>query len=175
MTTPNLMLEDKVAVVSGASRGIGRAIAELFARQGATVVICGRKQETLLQAASEMKDCAGRVYPLACHVGRAGDIQRLVDTTHREFGKIDILVNNAGCNVRKPALDVSWDDWNLVLDTNLRGTFFVSQAAASAPPSPPPSPRGLRTPAPCPLFCQSSIPRQPCFRLPITSWLLYIY
>jgi NAD(P)-dependent dehydrogenase (short-subunit alcohol dehydrogenase family) len=99
MTTPSLTLTDKVAVVSGASRGIGRAIAESFAREGATVVICGRKPDTLQQAASEMKDCAGRVYPVVCHVGRAADIQQLVDTTHREFGKIDILVNNAATNI----------------------------------------------------------------------------
>ena len=93
MTTPTLTLTGKVAVVTGASRGIGRAIAELFAREGATVVICGRKLDKLQQAAAEMKDLPGRVYPMACHVGRAADIRNLVDTTHREFGKIDILVN----------------------------------------------------------------------------------
>src|SRR6266702_3480886 len=99
MSTGTLALENKIAVVSGASRGIGRAIAELFAREGATVVICGRKMETLQQAAAEMKDCAGQVYPLVCHVGRAADIQNLVDTTHREFGRIDVLVNNAATNI----------------------------------------------------------------------------
>ncbi len=57
-------------------------------------------------------------------------IQRMVETAHAHFGKIDILVNNAGCNVRKPAVDVTWDDWSLVLDTNLRGSFFVAQAVA---------------------------------------------
>src|ERR1035437_10895901 len=105
MTTPTLSLADKVAVVTGASRGIGRAIAELFAREGATVVICGRGLETLQQAAAEMKECVGRVYPLACHVGRSADIQQLVDTSLREFGKIDILVNNAATNIaQEPVL-----------------------------------------------------------------------
>src|SRR5271169_5663758 len=100
-----LTLKDRVAVVSGASRGIGRAIAELFAREGATVVICGRKLETLEQAAAEMKDCAGRVYPVACYVGRAADIRRLVDSTLGEFGRIDILVNNAATNIaQEPVL-----------------------------------------------------------------------
>src|ERR1039457_5744484 len=94
-----LRLKDKVAVVSGASRGIGRAIAEAFAREGATVVICGRKLETLQQAAAEMKDSPGRVYPLACHVGCAADIRNLVETTLREFGKIDIQVSSAATNL----------------------------------------------------------------------------
>src|ERR1017187_1661150 len=100
-----LTLTDKVALVTGASRGIGRAIAELFAREGATVAICGRKAETLALAAAEMKNCAGRVYPLVCHVGRAADIRQLLDTTQGEFGKIDILVNNAATNIaQEPVL-----------------------------------------------------------------------
>ena len=57
-------------------------------------------------------------------------IQRMVELAFREFHRIDVLVNNAGCNVRKRAVEVTWDDWNLILDTNLRGTFFVAQAAA---------------------------------------------
>src|SRR5437016_7492973 len=99
MTMSSPVLKDKVAVVTGASRGIGRAIAQAFAREGATVVICGRKQETLEQVAAEIGGAAGRIYPLACHVGRADQIQRLVETTNREFGKIDILVNNAATNI----------------------------------------------------------------------------
>jgi dehydrogenase/reductase SDR family protein 4 len=131
MTTPTLTLAGKVAVVSGASRGIGRAIAELFAREGATVVICGRKQETLLQAAAEMKDCAGRVYPLACHVGRARDIQHLVDTAHREFGKIDILVNNAATNIaQEPVLQVDEAKFDKMIEVNLKSVFRFIQAVA---------------------------------------------
>ena len=132
MTIPNLILEDKVAVVTGASRGIGRAIAELFARQGATVVICGRKQETLDQAAAEMKDCAGRIYPLACHVGRAEDIKRLVDTTHREFGKIDILVNNAATNIaQEPVLQTDDAKFDKMIEINLKSAFRFTQAVAT--------------------------------------------
>ena len=131
MTTPTLTLTDKVAVVTGASRGIGRAIAALFAREGATVVICGRKPETLLQAAAEMKDCAGRVYPVACHVGRAADIARLVDTTHREFGKIDILVNNAATNIaQEPALQVDEAKFDKMIEINLKSAFRLIQAVA---------------------------------------------
>src|SRR5271169_4606940 len=84
-------LDGKVAIVTGASRGIGRAIAEVFAREGARVVICGRKQETLDQAAREI---GSSVKPVACHVGRSDQIDNLVAMTAREFGQIDILVNN---------------------------------------------------------------------------------
>ncbi len=71
-----------------------------------------------------------RVLPLELDVRDFESIQRMAEAAHAHYGQIDILVNNAGCNVRKPAVDVSWDDWNLVLDTNLRGTFFVAQAIA---------------------------------------------
>src|SRR5262244_827657 len=102
MTSP--ILKDRVAVVTGASRGIGRAIAEAFAREGAAVVICGRKQETLDQVAAEI---GGAIHPVACHVGRADQIQRLVETTTAKFGRIDILVNNAGTNIaQEPVLDI---------------------------------------------------------------------
>jgi len=131
MTTPALTLTDKVAVVSGASRGIGRAIAESFAREGATVVICGRKAETLQQTASEMKDCAGRVYPVVCHVGRAADIQQLVDITHREFGRIDILVNNAATNIaQEPVWQVDEAKFDKMIEVNLKSAFRFIQAVA---------------------------------------------
>jgi len=71
-----------------------------------------------------------RAVPIALEVRDEQSIQRMVRDAHDAFGRIDILVNNAGCNVRKPAADVTWDDWNLVLDTNLRGPFFVAQAVA---------------------------------------------
>jgi NAD(P)-dependent dehydrogenase (short-subunit alcohol dehydrogenase family) len=131
MTTPALTLTDKVAVVSGASRGIGRAIAESFAREGATVVICGRKPDTLQQAAAEMKDYAGRVYPMVCHVGRAADIQQLVDTTHREFGRIDILVNNAGTNIaQEPVWQVDEAKFDKMIEVNLKSAFRFIQAVS---------------------------------------------
>jgi NAD(P)-dependent dehydrogenase (short-subunit alcohol dehydrogenase family) len=131
MIPPALTLTDKVAVVSGASRGIGRAIAESFAREGATVVICGRKPDTLQQAAAEMKDYAGRVYPVTCHVGRAADIQQLVDTTHREFGRIDILVNNAATNIaQEPVLEVDEAKFDKMIEINLKSAFRLIQAVA---------------------------------------------
>src|SRR5215470_10682427 len=107
MTMNSPVLKDRVAVVTGASRGIGRAIAHAFAREGATVVICGRKQETLEQVAAETAGCPGKVRPVVCHVGRAEQIRQLVETTEREFGRIDVLVNNAATNIaQEPVLGI---------------------------------------------------------------------
>jgi NAD(P)-dependent dehydrogenase (short-subunit alcohol dehydrogenase family) len=130
-----LTLKDKVAVVSGASRGIGRAIAEQFAREGATVVICGRKQETLDRVAAEMAsettDGPGSIHPIVCHVGRAADIQRLVETAHRQFGRIDILVNNAATNIaQEPVLQVDEARFDKMIEINLKSAFRFIQAVA---------------------------------------------
>jgi dehydrogenase/reductase SDR family protein 4 len=122
------VLHNKVAIVTGASRGIGKAIAAAFAREGAAVVICGRKQETLDQVASKI---TGQVFPLACHVGRKDDIQRLVETAHREFGKVDILVNNAATNIaQEPVLQVDENKFDKMIEINLKSAFRLIQAIA---------------------------------------------
>ena len=129
MTSP--VLKDKVAVVTGASRGIGRAIAAAFAREGAHVVICGRKQETLDRVASELAGGPGEIHPLACHVGKAEQIQHLVDTTHRQFGKIDILVNNAATNIaQEPVLEIDEVKFDKMVEINLKSAFRLTQAIA---------------------------------------------
>jgi len=121
-------LQDKVAIVTGASRGIGRSIAEVFAREGASVVICGRKQETLDQVAHEV---AGRIVPMACHVGRLEDLERLVDRTTREFGRIDILVNNAGTNIAQgPAIEMTDIQFDKMVEINLKSTFRLTRLVA---------------------------------------------
>ena len=121
-------LHNRIALVTGASRGIGKAIAAAFAREGATVVICARKQEALEQAAAEIK---GNVLPLACHVGRPEDIARLVKTAHQEFGRIDILVNNAGTNIaQEPVLQVDENKFDKMIATNLKSAFLLMQAIA---------------------------------------------
>src|ERR1700681_4452877 len=131
MTISSPILKDKVAVVTGASRGIGRAIAQAFAREAATVVICGRKQETLDQVAAEIGGSAGAIYPLACHVGRADQIQRLVETTHHKFGKIDILVNNAATNIaQEPVLQIDEGKFDKMVEVNLKSAFRLIQAIA---------------------------------------------
>src|ERR1700730_13015355 len=124
-------LKDKVAIVTGGSRGIGQSIAEVFAREGATVVICGRKQNTLEEVAAGMKGLAGRVVPMACHVGKLEELQRLVDTTARDFGKIDILVNNAATNIAQgPAIEMDDGQFDKMVEVNLKSTFRLTRLVA---------------------------------------------
>jgi dehydrogenase/reductase SDR family member 4 len=124
-------LQNKVAIVTGASRGIGRAIAEVFAREGAAVVICGRKEETLDGVAAELKGLAGRVVPMACHVGRAEDLDQLVATATREFGHIDILVNNAATNIAQgPALEMTDAQFDKMVEVNLKSAYRLTRAVA---------------------------------------------
>jgi len=123
-------LTGKVAVVTGASRGLGQYFGRALARAGADLVITSRNQDSLKPFQQEVETLGRRAVPLELDVRDYASIQRMVEDACAAYGKIDILVNNAGCNVRKPAIEVTWDDWNLVLDTNLRGTFFVAQAAA---------------------------------------------
>ena len=124
-------LENKVAIVTGASRGIGKAIAQTFAREGAQVAICGRKQESLDEAAQECEGFPGKVLPVVCHVGHPADIQRLVATTLREFGKVDILVNNAATNIaQEPVLQVNEAQFDKMIEINLKSAFRLIQAVA---------------------------------------------
>jgi NAD(P)-dependent dehydrogenase (short-subunit alcohol dehydrogenase family) len=123
-------LSGRVAIVTGTSRGLGQYFGRALARAGADLVITSRDANTLEGFRSEIEGLGRKVLPLALDVRNYESIQKMVEQAVGHFGKIDILVNNAGCNVRKPALDVTWEDWNLVLDTNLRGTFFVAQAVA---------------------------------------------
>jgi len=130
MTTNPFDLSGKVAIVTGTSRGLGQYMGRALARAGADLVITARKRQALLDFQREIESLGRRAVPLELDVRDFGSIQRMAEQAVAAYGKIDILVNNAGCNVRKPAVDVSWDDWNLILDTNLRGTFFVAQAVA---------------------------------------------
>jgi dehydrogenase/reductase SDR family protein 4 len=131
MTMSSPVLKDKVAVVTGASRGIGRAIAAAFAREGAAVTICGRKQETLDRVAGELAGEPGRIHPVACHIGRPDQIQHLVETTYREFGKIDILVNNAATNIaQEPVLQIDEAKFDKMVEINLKSAFRLIQAIA---------------------------------------------
>jgi len=123
-------LTGKVAIVTGASRGLGQTFARALARAGADLAITSRTLDSLTTFQNEVEAMGRRSVPLELDVRDEGSIRRMVSDAAKAFGRIDILVNNAGCNVRKPAVDVTWDDWNLILDTNLRGAFFVAQSVA---------------------------------------------
>lgn len=123
-------LTGRVALVTGASRGLGQYLGRALARAGADLVVTSRNKPSLEAFGAQIHDMGRRAVPLELDVRNHDSIERMAQDAVDAFGRIDILVNNAGCNVRKPALDVTWDDWNLVLDTNLRGTFFVAQAIA---------------------------------------------
>ena len=123
-------LSGKVALVTGTSRGLGQYFARALARAGADLAITSRKKETLSGFAGEIEALGRQTFSTELDVRDHSSIQRAIAAIEAHFGRIDILVNNAGCNIRKPAVDVSWEDWNTILDTNLRGSFFVAQAVA---------------------------------------------
>jgi NAD(P)-dependent dehydrogenase (short-subunit alcohol dehydrogenase family) len=123
-------LSGKVALVTGTSRGLGQYFARALARAGADIALTSRSQDSLSGLAEELRMLGVKTFSVELDVRDFASIQAAVVKVEAHFGHIDILVNNAGCNIRKPALDVSWDDWNTVLDTNLRGSFFVAQAVA---------------------------------------------
>ena len=115
-------------MVTGASRGLGQYMGRALARAGADLVITSRDVRRLEGFGREVEELGRRVLALELDVRDLGSIRHMARFAAEHFGRIDILVNNAGCNVRKPALEVTWEEWNLVLDTNLRGAFFVAQA-----------------------------------------------
>ena len=123
-------LTGQVALVTGASRGLGQHFARALALAGADLILTSRKAEDLTSFVTEIGALGRRAHPIALDVRDQASIQRMAEQVEAAFPQVHILVNNAGCNVRKAALEVTWDDWNLVLDTNLRGSFFVAQAIA---------------------------------------------
>ncbi len=121
-------LQGKVAIVTGGSRGIGLAIAATFAREGATAVICGRRQESLDRAAKEI---GPGVEAIACHVGRPEELARLVDQVTSEHGRIDILVNNAGTNVAQGhCLAIDDGQFDKMIEVNLKSAFRLTRLVA---------------------------------------------
>jgi len=130
MSSPLFDLTGRVAIVTGTSRGLGQGFARALAQAGADLVLTSRNRSSLLPLESEIRALGRRAVSLELDVRHQQSIEKMAADAEKEFGHLDILVNNAGCNVRKPALDVTWDDWNLILDTNLRGSFFVAQAVA---------------------------------------------
>ncbi len=130
MTSSLFDLQGQVALITGASRGLGQHFGRALATAGADLILTSRDRAALSPFVAEIEALGLRAIPLDLDVRDQGSIERMAAAAEAACGQIHILVNNAGCNVRKPALDVTWDDWNLILDTNLRGSFFVAQQMA---------------------------------------------
>jgi NAD(P)-dependent dehydrogenase (short-subunit alcohol dehydrogenase family) len=121
-------LTGRVAIISGGSVGLGRQMAEGLAEMGANLVLCARKKERCLQAAEELQKLGVQVLALKCDVKEPSSIRETVEATVKQFGHIDILVNNAGTSWGAPTEEMTLEQWNKVIETNLTGTFLFSQA-----------------------------------------------
>lgn len=126
----DLDLSGKVALVTGGSRGLGKAIAAALAGKGAAVVICGRKQENLDQAVADLDQGGREVAAYKANVGSSDEVAKMFASLEARFGRLDILVNNVGMNILTPSV-VGADEalWDKIIATNLKGTFLVSRAA----------------------------------------------
>ena len=124
--------EGKTAIVTGAGRGMGRAIAQTLAREGAAVVVNDVKREGAEQVVREIEAAGGQAIAVQADIGATADRARLVEETLKHFGRIDVLVNNAGITSvgRKDLLDATEESWETVFSTNLKGPFFLAQRAA---------------------------------------------
>ena len=122
-------LKDRIAIVTGGSRGIGLEMAEGLAEAGAALMLCARREEWLTPTVAAMRERGFRVEGMLCDVAKAADVQAVVDKTIAVFGKVDILVNNAGVTWAAEPEVMPLDKWQKVLDINLTGAFLFSQAA----------------------------------------------
>lgn len=122
-------LRDKVAIVTGGTAGIGRAVAEVFVAEGARVAVCGRRQEPLDDTLAALRAAGGEAIAVRCDVSDETDVERLIQQTVDAFGRLDVLVNNAGCHLSKPAEHTTEEEWDFIINTNLKSTFLCSKYA----------------------------------------------
>jgi NAD(P)-dependent dehydrogenase (short-subunit alcohol dehydrogenase family) len=122
-------LRGKVGLVTGSTRGIGRAIADEMAKSGATVVVSGTREADVARVVEEMRAEGHRVFGSACDVRRYDEVEALMAFAAAEAGGLDVLVNNAGVGLFSPVFEMSPEDWDRVIDTNLNGVFYCSRAA----------------------------------------------
>jgi NAD(P)-dependent dehydrogenase (short-subunit alcohol dehydrogenase family) len=123
------MLEGKVALITGASQGLGRALAIAYAKEGARVVINARSEESIRPVAEEAESPGAEVLALAADVAKSADVERVVDAAAQRFGRIDVLVNNAGVlGPRVEILEYPEEEWRRVIEANLTGPFLISKA-----------------------------------------------
>ena len=124
------MLKDRVAIVTGASRGIGRCIAQYLAEQGARIVAVSRKQQDTEDLVADIKGRGGDAVSVAADVSQDSDVAAMIDAAQEAFGRIDILVNNAGITRDTLLARMKEDDWDAVMNINLKGAFLCTRAAA---------------------------------------------
>ncbi|HEY6304059.1 MAG TPA: SDR family oxidoreductase [Terriglobales bacterium] len=125
-------LTGRVAIISGGSMGLGRQMAEGLAEMGTNLVLCARKKERCEEAAESLRSLGAQVLALGCDVRDKAAIQQVVDATLAQFGRIDILINNAGVSWGAPVEEMTLEQWDKVLSTNLTGTFLFCQAVGKA-------------------------------------------
>ncbi len=124
------MLNGQTALITGGSRGIGLAIAFRLGRLGARVSLCGRNANSLETAVQQLQKAGIQAVGFPADVGRSGQVTALVESTRQAFGEIDILINNAGIGLFRPLQEVSEEEWDRLMDTNLKGVFLMSRAVA---------------------------------------------
>lgn len=128
-----MRLQDKVAIVTGASRGIGEAIAHTYAQEGAVVILASRKEEPLFATAAAIQEAGGRALVVPTHTGHAEQCEALVQRALDEFGRVDVLVNNAATNPHfGPLLEADAGQWQKIFEVNVMGYFWMSKYAAQA-------------------------------------------
>lgn len=126
-----MKLKDRIAIITGAGRGIGRATALAFAREGADIVLAARTESEIKSVASEIEKLGRRALPIKTDVQKKNEVENLVSDTINKFGKVDILVNNAGVAIHNPIHKIREEDWDLTMGVNLKGVFLCTQAVFS--------------------------------------------
>ena len=124
-----MKLRDRIAIVTGAGRGIGRAIAYALAAEGCDVALAARTEAELQETAKGVRELGRRALPIVCDVSQEMDVRRLVGRTLGEFGHVNIVINNAGGTCRKPLVEYTIEDWDFVMNGQVRGTFLVTRFA----------------------------------------------
>jgi NAD(P)-dependent dehydrogenase (short-subunit alcohol dehydrogenase family) len=125
-----MKLKDKVAIITGASKGIGKGIAIRYAEEGAAVVLASRSEDVLASIARQIQEAGGRALALSLDVRSAESVETVVQKAVKEYGRLDIMVNNAGISMVRPSEELKPEDWQRALETDLFGVFYGCQSAA---------------------------------------------
>jgi NAD(P)-dependent dehydrogenase (short-subunit alcohol dehydrogenase family) len=126
----NKRFKDKVALITGSAKGLGKEIARLFAEEGASISISDIDKESIKETGEDFKSAGFKVVYTKTDISNPFEIKEMIDATIGEFGKIDFLINNAGRSFQKPMMDIIWEDFDPVINVNVKGTFFILQNVA---------------------------------------------